>query len=60
MLNYSVIICNIENNLFIFASNFITLVISVVIIVSEKDLVYYFWLFVINDLSRIPKCVELF
>lgn len=57
MLNYSVIICNIENNLFIFASNLITLVI---IIVSEKDLVYYFWLFVINDLSRIPKCVELF
>lgn len=57
MLNYSVIICNIENNLFIFASNLITLVI---IIVSEKDLVYYFWLFVINGLSRIPKCVELF
>lgn len=58
MLNYSVIICNIENNLFIFASNLITLVIIIVLL--EKDLVYYFWLFVINDLSRIPKCVELF
>lgn len=58
MLNYSVIICNIENNLFIFASNLITLVIIIVLL--EKDLVYYFWLFVINGLSRIPKCVELF